>query len=327
MPGSSRRRGANGTTAHRKHATGNPSRADAWIDDVRAAAGGIRRRVLEHTLANDGGYLSQACSAAELLATLYLRLMKLGPSAAPAVPPPFAGVPGNGRAATTGAAYNGPQGPDLDRFFMSPVHYALVLYATLIEVRRMDPEGLAAFNRNGSTVEMIGAEHSPGHEVTAGSLGQALSQAAGIALARRLRGDTGRSWVFMSDGEFQSGQTWEAFQAMAFYRLDTITIYVDVNGQQCDGEMNDVMAIEPLDARLKAFGARVRRVGGHDVEALATAAEEAGGGRPLVVLADTDPCRGVECLEARRPKLHYVRFSGDEERQRFQAVLDRMKES
>lgn len=289
-------------------------------------AGGIRRRVLEHTLANNGGYLSQACSAAELLATLYLRLMKLEPSVAPPVPPPFAGVPGGGVQAVTGSAYNGPRGPELDRFFMSPVHYALVLYAALIEVGRMDPEGLTAFNRDGSTVEMIGAEHSPGHEVTAGSLGQALSQAAGVALARRLKGESGRSWVFMSDGEFQSGQTWEAIQALAFYRLDTIRVVVDVNGQQCDGEMREVMAIEPLDSRLEAFGARVRRIDGHDVEALAAAAEEPGDGRPLVVLADTDPCRGVECLETRRPKLHYVRFGDDAERERFRAVLKGMEE-
>ena len=301
-------------------------RRQAWAEEVYAAARGIRRRVLEHTLANDGGYLSQACSAAELLATLYLRLMKLGPSAAPAVPPAFAGVPGRGRPAATGAAYNGLRGPELDRFFMSPVHYALVLYATLVEVGRMDAEGLAAFNRDGSTVEMIGAEHSPGHEVTAGSLGQALSQAAGIALARRLKGDSGRSWIFMSDGEFQSGQTWEAFQALAFYRLDRVSVVVDVNGQQCDGEMSEVMAVEPLDARLAAFGVRVRRVDGHDVEALAGAAEEESDGRPLVVLADTDPCRDVGCLEQRRPKLHYVRFQDDAERRRFQAVLEDMKE-
>ncbi len=316
----SRSERANDTKSRRKR------EQDDWTDQVHVAASGIRRRVLEHTLANGGGYLSQACSAAELLATLYLRLMKLGPSAAPPVPAPFTGVPGSGGHAVTGAAFNGPRGPELDRFFMSPVHYALVLYAALIEVGRMDPEGLAAFNRDGSTVEMIGAEHSPGHEVTAGSLGQALSQAAGIALARRLRGDSGRSWVFMSDGEFQSGQTWEAFQALAFYRLDTIRVVVDVNGQQCDGEMREVMAIEPLDARLAAFGARVRRIDGHDVEALAAAAEEKGDGRPLVVLADTDPCRGVECLEARRPKLHYVRFGSDQERERFQAVLDHLRE-
>ncbi len=321
MPRStSRPRRANATPPRRADETWAP-----WTDAVHAAAAGIRRRVLEHTLAGGGGYLSQACSAAELLATLYLRLMKLGPSAAPLVPPPFAGVPGSGGDAVTGAAYNGPRGPELDRFFMSPVHYALVLYATLIEVGRMDPAGLAAFNQDGSTVEMIGAEHSPGHEVTAGSLGQALSQAAGIALARRLKGDQGRCWVFMSDGEFQSGQTWEAFQALAFYRLDSVSVVVDVNGQQCDGEMQEVMAIEPLDARLEAFGARVRRIDGHDVEALAVAAEEKRDGRPLVVLADTDPCRGVACLEMRRPKLHYLRFSGEEERARFQAVLDHMR--
>jgi len=297
-----------------------------WTEEVHTAAQGIRRRVLEHTLKNNGGYLSQACSAAELLATLYLRVMNLGPSEAPPKPPPFAGVPGRGNPAVTGAAYNGRRGPELDRFFMSPVHYALVLYATLIEVGRMDAEGLAAFNRDGSTVEMIGAEHSPGHEVTAGSLGQALSQAAGIALARRLRGEGGRSWVFMSDGEFQSGQTWEALQAIAFYHLDKLSIYVDVNGQQCDGEMNEVMEVEPLDARLRAFGARVRRVDGHDVEALAAAAEEKDDGRPLVVLAYTDPCRGVACLRERRPKLHYVRFQDEGERGRFEAVLDRMRE-
>lgn len=291
-------------------------------------AQGIRRRVLDHTLRHDGGYLSQACSAAEILATLYTRIMSLGPSTAPRVPPPFRGVPGPDHPdAVSGAAYNGARDPARDRFFMSPVHYALVLYATLVEVGRMAPEGLAMFNQDGSTVEMIGAEHSPGHEVTAGSLGQALSQVAGIALARRLKGETGRSWVFMSDGEFQSGQTWETIQALAFYRLDTVGAYVDVNGQQCDGEMADVMAIEPLEERLAAFGARVVRVDGHDVEALVAASAAAGDGRPLVVLADTDPCRGVDCLEERRPFLHYVRFKSDEERARFRAVLDRMTES
>lgn len=295
--------------------------------DARAVARRIRRRVLDHTLRHDGGYLSQACSAAEILATLYTRIMSLGPSAAPLLPPPFRGVPGpDNPHAATGAAYNGARDPARDRFFMSPVHYALVLYATLVEVGRMAPEGLATFNQDGSTVEMIGAEHSPGHEVTAGSLGQALSQAAGIALARRRKGETGRSWVFMSDGEFQSGQTWEAVQALAFYRLDTVGVVVDVNGQQCDGAMADVMAIEPLEERLAAFGARVVRVDGHDVEALAAAAV-APAGRPLVVLADTDPCRGVDCLEERRPFLHYVRFKSDEERARFRAVLARMTDN
>ena len=180
-----------------------------WQDKARQAARAVRRRVLAHTLRNNGGYLSQACSAAEILATLYLKVMRLGPSEGPLVPRPFAGVPGPSNPDSfTGGSYNGPQAPDLDRFIFSPVHYALVLYSLLIEVGRLGPDALDQFNRDGSTVELIGAEHSPGHEVTAGSLGQAISQAGGIALARRLRGDTGRVWVFMSDGEFQEGQTW-----------------------------------------------------------------------------------------------------------------------
>ncbi|MFA7098066.1 MAG: 1-deoxy-D-xylulose-5-phosphate synthase N-terminal domain-containing protein [Gammaproteobacteria bacterium] len=293
-----------------------------WQDQARAIARRIRLRVMEHTITNNGGYLSQACSAAEILATLYTKIMKLGPSEAPMIPPPFPGVP----SATntdyfTGVAYNGPKAPELDRFFISPVHYALVLYTTLVEVGRMAPEGLAQFNRDGSTVEMIGAEHSPGHELTAGSLGQCLSQAAGIALARKLKKETGRVWVFMSDGEFQSGQTWEAMQVLSFHQLDNVGIYVDVNMQQCDGAMADVMNIEPLDMKLEAFGARVVKVDGHDVEALAAPAELAPDGRPLVVLAYTNPAQGIPILEERRPKLHYVRFKSEDERNRYRAAL------
>ena len=282
----------------------------------------IRRRVLEHTISNNGGYLSQACSSAEILAVLYSHVMRLGASEAPPVPLPFGGVPGPDNSKSfTGAAYNGPAEPDLDRFFLSAVHYALPLYAALIEAGRMDEAGLAQFNQDGSTVEMIGAEHSPGLEVTGGSLGQTISQAGGVALARRLKGETGRVWVLMSDGEFQSGQTWEAFQALSFYGLDNLGVYVDVNGQQCDGKMTDVMRIEPLQGRLEAFGARVCVVDGHDVAALAAPAQMPGDGRPLVVLCYTDPTRDMPLLEPRRPKLHYVRFKDAGERQMFADYL------
>jgi transketolase len=161
----------------------------AWQETAKRVAYGIRRRVLEHTINNNGGYLSQACSAAEMLAALCTRIMQLGPSVAPEVPPPLPGVPGKGNPNSfTGARYNGPHEPDLARFYLSAVHYALSLYATLIEAGRMAPNGLDQYNQDGSTVEQIGAEHSPGLEVTGGSLGQTLSQAGGIAMARRLRG-------------------------------------------------------------------------------------------------------------------------------------------
>jgi transketolase len=298
-----------------------------WPERVQQIAQAIRLRVLDHVLKNNGGYMSQACSSAELLATLYTRIMNLGPSKAPLSPSPFLGVPSpQNPGYVNGGLYNGPHFAHLDRFIFSPAHYALVLYSTLIEVGRMAPDGLAQFNQDGSTVEMIGAEHSPGVETTTGSLAQAISQAGGIALARKLRGDSGRVWVLMSDGEFQEGQTWEAFLAFHHYQLDNIGIYVDVNGQQCDGLMADVMAIEPLAAKLEAFGARVYEVDGHDPVALAAPAETTPhDGKALVVLAHTDPCRGLDIMRERAPRLHYLRFNSPEEHARYQQVYESLQ--
>lgn len=205
------------------------------------------------------------------------------------------------------------------------MHYALVLYATLVEVGRMAPEGLEMFNQDGSTVEMIGAEHSPGHEITAGSLGQAISQVAGIAYARRKKGESGRNWIFMSDGEFQIGQTWEAMEVMNFYKLGNIGMIVDVNGQQADGAMKDVLDIEPLNTRLEAFGAHVIKVNGHDIQALVTAANIIPDEKPLVILAYTSPYQEIELLKVRFPNLHYVRLKSDREREQYKAVLEEMK--
>ncbi len=288
-----------------------------WQDDVKCIAAGIRKRVLEHTIRHNGGYLSQACSSAEILATLYGKVMDLGTIKTPIVPRPFPGVPGsNNSHYFTGAAFNGP-GPHHDRFFLSPAQYALVLYATLIETGRMAEEGLLQFNKDGSSVEMIGAEHSPGMETMTGSLGQGISQAAGIAMARKRKGEKGRVFIFMSDGEFQIGQTWEALQSLSHHMLDNVLIYVDVNGFQCDGKMCTVMDIEPLDKRIESFGARVFRVNGHDIKRLADIGSLTPDGRPVVVLCDTDAARGLDVLKTRAPKMHYVRFSSEEEKGRY----------
>lgn len=295
-----------------------------WQDEVRRVAAGIRRRVLEHTIRNNGGYLSQACSSAEILATLYVKVMDLGKIDVPLVPQPFPGVPGpNNQNYFTGAAFNGP-GEHHDRFFLSPAQYALVLYATLIETGRMAEEGLLQFNKDGSSVEMIGAEHSPGMETMTGSLGQGISQAAGIAMARKRKGEKGRVFVFMSDGEFQIGQTWEALQTMSFHMLDNVLIYVDVNGFQCDGKMCNVMDIEPLDKRLESFGCRVFRMNGHDSKLLAEAGSLTPDGRPVVVLCDTDAARGLNVLKARAPKMHYVRFTSQEEKERYVSAFQEL---
>lgn len=283
---------------------------------------GIRHRVFEHSMRNNGGYLSQACSAGEQLAWLYNEELKLGAPTLPMIPKPFEGVPSPSNPDYhTGAGYNGPASPELDRLLIAPAHYALVAYATLIEVGRMAPEGLDMFNQDGSSVEMIGAEHSPGMEVHNGTLGIGLSTGAGLAYGRKLRGDTGRTWVFMSDGEVQEGQTWEAVQAAAYHGVDNLLAIMDVNDQQCDGAMSSVMDVGNIRTKLLNFGAACVEIDGHDINAMRDAVKEKHDGKPLIILARTNPFHTMSILEERFPRLHYVRFKSEEERARMNVSI------
>lgn len=285
---------------------------------------GIRRRVFEHTIRNNGGYLSQACSSAEQLAWLYNEELNLGDPTLPMVPKPFEGVPSaDNPEYHTGAGYNGPASPAYDRLFIAPAHYALVAYATLIEVGRMAPEGLEMFNQDGSSVEQIGAEHSPGMEVHNGTLGIGLSTGAGLAWGRKKKGEPGRVWVYMSDGELQEGQTWEAIQAAAHHRIDNLYAIMDVNRQQCDGAMTSVMEVRDIQAKMEAFGAKVVWIDGHDLDAMRAAVKTPHRGQPLIILANTSPFRGMPSLQLRFPRLHYVRFKREDERAKMNRDIAR----
>ena len=295
-----------------------------WVGECRRIADGIRRRALAHTVTH-GGYLSQACSSAEIFGLLYGHEMNLGQSLGPPVPPPYRGWLEEKGERVAGMVYNGGRSSDTDRFFLSPTHYALVVYAALIEAGRMDDGALDRFNTDGSRVEMIGGERSPGIEVNGGSFGQAISQAAGVAWARKKQGDSGRVWVFLGDGELQEGQSWEAVLSMAFLRLDNVTVLVDVNGQQCDGRTDDILGMEPLVEKFTAFGWCAVKVNGHDIEAMSRACASPHPDRPLAVLAYTRPWQGIPLLKERYPHLHYVRFRSEEERARLAQALDGMQ--
>jgi transketolase len=298
---------------------------EAWVGGCEKMAARIRLRVYEYVIKHRGGYLSQACSSAEIFAALYSRVMRLAPSKAPMIPEPFSGTPGaDNPAYKRGGLYNGGYEPDYDHFIFSPAHYALVLYAALIEAGRLDTEALDFFNQDGGVVEMIGAEHSPGVDTTTGSLAQAISQAAGIALGRRLLGEKGRVWVMMSDGEFQEGQVWETVQILTHYKLDNVGIYIDANGQQCDGRMADVLDLGDLRGKLESFGARAVAVDGHDAAALAAPAEAPPDGRPLFVVANTNPVKGIELFGERAPKLHYCRFTSEADYQKYKSDYERL---
>jgi len=276
----------------------------------------IRLRVLDHSIKNNGGYMSQACSAGEILAALYGGALNLAPVDKPYDPPDFTAVPAPGEDTLNGSVVYGEKAPDRDRLIISPAHYALPVYAALIEAGRLAEHSLEQFNQDGSTVEMIGAEHSPGFETTTGSLAQALSQAGGIALGRKLNKEPGRTWVFMSDGEFQEGQTYEAIQALSYWKLDGVRVIVDVNEAQCDGPMDTVMNIEPLAERIRAFGGSADVVDGHDLKAL-TESMTRESDKPHFVLAYTDPVHGLPLMQERAPVLHYLRFSSEDERQKY----------
>lgn len=276
---------------------------------------GIRRRVFEHSIKNNGGYLSQACSSAEQLSWLYGEALNLGNSVLPMLPKKFDGVPSkDNKLYKTGAGYNGDFSSEYDRLIIAPAHYALVAYATLIEVGRLAPEALDMFNKDGSSVEIIGAEHSPGMEMHNGTLGIGLSTGAGLAMGRKIKGEVGEVCVFMSDGELQEGQIWEAIQASVHHGIDNLWAIMDVNSQQVDGAMSAVMDVGDIEKKINSFGALAIEIDAHDINAMRDAKKEKHEGRPLIILARSSPYKGMSFLKNRFPRLHYVRFNSEEER-------------
>lgn len=293
-------------------------------EDIEKAAARVRKNILRLAMERGGCYLGQACSSAEILTSLYMGVLNMGPSLGSMEAAPFPGVPGpDNMDYPKGSLYHGAVEPDKDRFFVSPAHYASVVYCALAECGRISYSAIDKFNVDGWNMEMIGAEHSPGFECTAGSLGQTISIACGTAHARKIKKDTGKVYVLLSDGEIQEGQAWEAFQAASFYHLDNLVVYIDVNGQQVEGYTKDVMNIEPLAARFEAFGAKAVEVDGHDVQALVDASKTDNEGKPLVILCHTSAFRGIPLLEKRSPFLHFVRIS-DPEMEEFKKFYEQM---
>jgi transketolase len=211
------------------------------------------------------GYLGQALSAAEQYAAVY------------------------------GAALR----PGTDRVVCSPAHYVIAAYAAAAETGLLDAAVLTSYGQDGSVLEAIGTERSPVPDYTCGSLGQGLSAAAGFALADRLRGrPAARTFAFLSDGEMQEGQVWEAAMFAGHYRLDRLTVLLDANNSQVDGPVDSITTIEPVAAKWRAFGWDATELDGHDVAALVTALTEAGraGGRPQVLVCRTSTRHGLACL-------------------------------
>ncbi len=189
---------------------------------------------------------------------------------------------------------------DRDRLVLSKGHAAPALYAVLAEKGFFDRSELKTLRKYHSMLQGHPDIHStPGVDMAAGSLGQGLSAANGIAIAGKLDNKDYKVYVILGDGELQEGQNWEAAMSAAHYKLDNVIAFVDNNGLQIDGSNEEVMNIYPIDEKFRAFNWNVLNIDGHDMAQIKNAIDEAkkANGKPTVIIAKTVKGKGVSFME------------------------------
>ena len=258
----------------------------------------IRRNALLMGEVQGQGYIAQALDIADVLATAYFHAMTYRPE--------------------------DPHWEDRDRFLLSNGHYAIALYAALIEAGIIPEDELETYGADGSRLPMSGmAAYTPGMEMSGGSLGIGLSIAVGMALGLKRKNSASRVYTLFSDGELDEGSVWEAIMSAAHHKLDNMIAIVDVNNQQADGPSTEMMGFEPLVDKMQAFGWFVQRVDGNDLDAVVAAfdaAKDHPDPKPRIIIADTLMGCGVPFLEARE-KNHFIRVEEHE----WQLALDALE--
>ncbi|HIE12138.1 MAG TPA: transketolase [Desulfotomaculum sp.] len=241
---------------------------------LEAKAKEIRRYIVLMTAAAGSGHPGGSLSAADIVTALYFGVMRIDPKR--------------------------PDDPNRDRFVLSKGHAAPLLYAALAERGFFPQRELMTLRKLGSRLQgHPDMRKLPGVEMSTGSLGQGLSAANGMALAGRLDGRDYRVYVLLGDGEIQEGQVWEAAMAATHYKLDSVTAFLDYNGLQIDGPVEEVMSLGRVADKWRAFGWHVIEIDGHDFVAILDAVREAKEtkGKPTMVIARTIKGKGVSFME------------------------------
>ena len=253
-------------------------RRNQSILDLEIIATKIRGHVLE-ICRQRGGYAAQGVALADITAALYFDELR-------------------------------PDGDNWyeDRFVLSNGHDAIMTYAALAETGHYTMEELRTYNADGTTIDQSPIEGQFGFEITAGSLGQGPSQAAGLAWALRQQGSDKRVYCLFSDGELQEGNLWEGVMFAAHQKLDNLCFIVDNNDMQASGHPTDVLAVEPVHDKFEAFGCKTKRISGTDMAEVLETFEEARAfkGKPFVIIADTRLWDGIDCLQKELPMAHYT---------------------
>ena len=249
----------------------------------------IRRNALLMGEVQGQGYIAQALGVADVLAVSYFHALRYRPE--------------------------DPYWEDRDRFLLSIGHYAIALYAVLIEAGIVPEHELETYGSDDSRLPMSGmASYTPGMEISGGSLGIGLGIAVGIGLGLRRKGSDRFVYNLMSDGELDEGPTWEAAMSAGHWGLGNLICIVDVNRMQADGPSTGVLNFEPLLPKWEAFGWHAQRVDGNDIDALVHAFDTARAltdKKPRVIICDTKMAKGVPFLET-RDKAHFIRVEKDE---------------
>lgn len=249
----------------------------------------IRRHALRMAAVQGQGYIAQALGIADVLAVSYFSAL-------------------NYRS-------QDPEWEDRDRFLLSIGHYAIALYAALIEAGILPGDEAESYGSDDSRLPMSGmAAYTPGMEITGGSLGQGLSIAVGMCLGLKRKKSKSFVYNLLSDGELDEGSTWEAAMSAAGFGLGNLIAIVDVNNMQADGPSKAILNFEPLHDKFAAFGWHVRRVDGNSIPALVSAfqaAREFPDDKPRIIICDTQMGRGVDFLETRE-RNHFLRVEPEE---------------
>jgi transketolase len=193
-----------------------------------------------------------------------------------------------------------PDWADRDRLILSKGHACPALYAVMAKRGYFDKSLLATLRKLGSPLQgHPDRMRLPGIEFSTGSLGQGLSVGVGMAFAAKLDKKAWKTYVVLGDGEMQEGQNWEAFMSAPKFGLDNLVAIVDHNGGQIDGQVHDVMDLEPLGDKLRSFNWDVQTIDGHDYAAIENALANAqkAGGKPHAIIAKTIKGKGVSFME------------------------------
>lgn len=247
------------------------------VKELERIAKEIRIEIVKSIYRAGSGHLGGSLSATDILTALYFEKLRIKPKE--------------------------PDWPGRDRFILSKGHAGPALYTTLAMRGYFPVKELETLRKMGSRLSGHPAcFKTPGVEMTSGSLGQGLSVGLGMRLAGRVKGEDYRVFVLLGDGEIQEGQVWEAAMAAAQFKINNLIAIVDYNRVQLDGTVGEIMEVEPLAAKWRAFNWEVLQADGHNLNEILSALDQAierSKEGPVVLIARTVKGKGVSFMEGK----------------------------